>query len=387
MWWNALATVEAEHPGLVSGTRDLISSLRENRERFGLAMVDYMYGDRPVALASHLEAAGLLTASGHQASALTVLRTALEHTLTDSLLFNARRRRVRYVNATPEWEARQRAAINAGEEGTADIESIERQGKDVLIVRATYRLTNPDGEVVGRISPYHVAMEHHSPLVGKKADQADRWRYVGLLADQRAHAVENAQWWKDYLAWPAIKDNLVLNGLYSERDARRLEVHYGFLSSFTHAHNHGYRVGHSHSNQSGTCHFCKELTLLYMATIGILEQRALAAHCVDRDPSFVTPGSEIADRLVDVIDYFWFPGLGSPTVLDRHREVLQRQHDSGTALGRVVEPGDLTEDEVAYYGDPMSRLVSLHQSSSEMVTGLTYRSPWPQAGTWPLMHP
>jgi hypothetical protein len=56
----------------------------------------------------------------------------------------------------------------AKKSGTEDIESIERRGDDVFVVRATYPLMDPDGTVVGRISTYAVAMEHPSPFIAKK---------------------------------------------------------------------------------------------------------------------------------------------------------------------------------------------------------------------------
>ncbi len=46
-----------------------------------------------------------------------------------------------------------------------------------------------------------------------------------------------------------------------------------------------------------------------------------------------------------------------------------------------VTPSDTTyvpEHEIRYYRDPMQRLVRLHSSFQEIMTGLAYQSPWPR---------
>jgi hypothetical protein len=291
MRWQAFDAIEAEHPGLVSGSRKLLAVLGQSSTMFGVAMLDYRYNDRLIQLQEHLDSAALLAELNRYSDAYTVLRTAMEHVLGDCLLLNASKRRDRYVGASDEWEERQRAAWAAGEAGTEDIHSIERRGKDVLVVRDSYPVAAPDGSIVGHVSPFRVAMDRHSPFIGKKADQGDRWTHVGTIEERRRHADENRLWWESHLSWSAIKEHLELNELYSPRDTRRLDVHYGFLSAFTHAHNDGYRISHQSPPPSTGCHFCHELTMLYIATFAAIEVRAAIAHCSEQRPSFTTPAT------------------------------------------------------------------------------------------------
>lgn len=378
-WWDELAHLEHEHPGLVSGSRELIAGLSSARHRFAPSMLDYLYADRLVQLARHLDAVGMLIAADHYASAFTVLRTALEHALTDALLLNATKRRDRYEGASPEWEAAQRLSWEQGDPGTEDIVAIDRHGKDVVVVtRGAYPLKNENGEVVDVVSPYRVAMEHHSPFIGKPSDQADRWMHVSTLEDRRTHAEKNRKWWESYLSWSAIKSHLVLNDIYTERDVRRLDVHYGFLSAFTHAHDDGYRTTHNGEPPLGGCHFCRELAMLYVAVIASLEARSAMQHCTARDTAFDGGLDDALATVQDASSHFWFPP-GQPSLWDRQREVMQRQADSKQMEHRVAEPGDLADDDIPYYGQPMDRLVAMHNSSTEIATGLAYTSPWPQA--------
>ncbi len=39
----------------------------------------------------------------------------------------------------------------------------------------------------------------------------------------------------------------------------------------------------------------------------------------------------------------------------------------------------IPDEEVRYYRDPMRRLVELHSGFHEIMTGLSFNSPWPRA--------
>ena len=85
--------------------------------------------------------------------------------------------------------------------------------------------------------------------------------------------------WNQFLTWSAIRDNLVLNDFYTEREVGRLQAHYAFLSAFGHPSDSGYRMV---DHQGGRCHFCTELVVLYMGTLAVIEMVALVAHCAPK---------------------------------------------------------------------------------------------------------
>jgi len=44
----------------------------------------------------------------------------------------------------------------------------------------------------------------------------------------------------------------------------------------------------------------------------------------------------------------------------------------------IPDPSSIPEGEIRYYRDPMQRLVRLHCSFQEIMTGIAYQSPWPR---------
>lgn len=91
---------------------------------------------------------------------------------------------------------------------------------------------------------------------------------------------------------------------------------------------------------------------------------------------------EVMFRVIEArfdTSYFWFLGDG-PTLLDRIDTAHTPRLRTRIAIGRPkVDPARLPHSKVKYYSDPLTRLVRLHRSSSEMTTGLTFRSPFERA--------
>ena len=74
--------------------------------------------------------------------------------------------------------------------------------------------------------------------------------------------------------------------------------------------------------------------------------------------------------------HFWFLGA-RPHPYDKWKarnEVAFRAMRDGVKDEVRPEP---TPEEVPYPSDPLRRLVALHASSQEVMTGLVYASPWP----------
>jgi hypothetical protein len=377
MWWDSAVDLENEHPGLVSGTVELMGTLKAAPSRFGALMLDYRLALRSTRLAGHLDSIGVLLDSAQYASAFSLVRTAFEHAFIDRLLLTATKRRVRHDNVDAFEERRLRELVAGDVPGFGGIYKITRLGKAIEIECDAKRLMDSTGRLTSTfVSPYFEALEYHDPLAGRRSDLADRVAIHATPAQQRVSSERSAGIWNQYLTWSAIRDNLVLNGFYTELEAGRLQAHYAFLSAFGHPSDSGYRMV---DHQGGRCHFCAELALLYMGTLAAIETAALVEHCASKmDAKGVERYDDVIARVHQASAHLWFPP-GEPTDWDRHQVVLQMHAENiGTApFGRpIVNPASLTEEQIPYYADPLRRLIALHHSTNEMVTGLAWRSPW-----------
>ena len=78
--------------------------------------------------------------------------------------------------------------------------------------------------------------------------------------------------------------------------------------------------------------------------------------------------------------YLWFPGQ-QPHAHDRYEEANRRVWRAHVETQQQVpapNPASLPEDEIRYYQHPLQRLVALHLPKREIMTGLSYVSPWPR---------
>lgn len=74
--------------------------------------------------------------------------------------------------------------------------------------------------------------------------------------------------------------------------------------------------------------------------------------------------------------YFRFLG-GAPTDFDRIEEVHTRMGRFKEPWARPqADPSAIKDSAVRYYANPLERLVKMHQSYQEIVSGLVYRSPF-----------
>lgn len=117
-----------------------------------------------------------------------------------------------------------------------------------------------------------------------------------------------------------------------------------------------------------------------MGTLSAIALAALVEHCAPRmDPGDVDYYGKMIDTVNQATAHLWFPP-GDPTDWDRHQVVLQMHaENSGTApFGRpMIDPASLTDGQIPYYSDPLKRLIALHHTTNEIVTGLAWQSPFP----------
>lgn len=127
-------------------------------------------------------------------------------------------------------------------------------------------------------------------------------------------------------------------------------------------------------------HYSSELVLLYALSIGTLEVRNFL-RCLKRyhdiaieDEAGMRAVLAHAERSNS---YFWFLGA-NPHAYDiwtARNALVFRQLRDGDEAGLPALPADA---EVPYPRDPLKRLIAMHQTAQEFMSGLTYVSPWPR---------
>lgn len=340
---------------------------------------DHEYAKRIAHLGAHCSVALGATERGDYGSAFALLRTCLEHHLLDQLLFHARRYEQLVRDVDDVRFAEFEADLKAGTEPwTTNVHGLRREKDRVFVVRDGIEVKNGDGLVVGRLSPYYSLVKDHQPLFGKKSDQGMLDGGVIEHAQLRAHADRNEDLYRRFLSWGAIRRNLELNGLWSDLDLRRLDVHYRFLGAFVHATQHGYDIL---ERWPAPDHHCSELILLYVTAIASREIDAFADYLDESQRSVLRGGEDIRRRTswaAGQAAHLWFPG-SQPHRYDLWREANRR----GFLVARDLDPGlpallpdQIGTDDIGYYSDPLDRVRHMHQSQNEMITGYNYLSPW-----------
>jgi hypothetical protein len=379
--------LHAEHAVLLSAATGLSQALRDIPGQIrASAAIDYelhrTFETRLYWLGQHLAAVESLLVQHAYAACFALLRTCLEHRFVDRLLFLGRRYRRTFAEVPEDnWAQWLDAWRRQSEAWTLRVKEEPSRSKNglVAIIFEGVPVKNAEGMPEYEISPYYLALEEHDPFLGRPSDQSYVADWTELSA-RRRWAESNEDVYRSHLTWRAIRDNLALNGLATSLQLRQIDVHYRFLSAFTHAHSRGYdrlRRVDTVLDQSGYDHYLSELVLLYQITIAAQEMGDLFA-VLERPPtSFLDHADELRARIESasgLARHLWFPPDG-PTEYDefvranhrRFSELRPREHDGGAGQ---VDDADL------YYADPLTRLVQLHQSQSELVTGLRYVSPW-----------
>jgi hypothetical protein len=319
------------------------------------------------------------------APALALCRVALEHHVIDMLIMLGRTYVQRFKSVSEERFGEWEAAQAAGDPAYDGIVSMTRTRKgDVRLVREGLRSDTGD-QILGI---HYFLMQQYSPFMGTPG------RYAatddGFLSeeDRRRLAEENKAKYDVYLRWSSLLDSLQANGLATAAETSRIEVHYRFLSAFVHPATELPELvyGRNVFDWPRYDHYSSELVLLYVIVLAVRELRAFR-QMVSQPPVVDVAGWEAIEercsRSEGLSSYFWFAD-GSPTPYDfaqaANTRTFRRRSD-GDWEAPPVQPGDLGDEDVPYYENPLTRLVALHAGFAEMTTGIGYASPWPRAET------
>ncbi len=337
--------------------------------------------DRVRGVGLHLDSAVQLSSQMRYESAFALLRTALEQVLVDWLVFQGRTLVQRFPGVDEERWAEWQHDRATGADWTRTIRDWSRTKKgDVRIVREGL-FSEPDehGNKI-QLSIYYFLLDQYRPTLGPPSAQTDT-PYL-RLEDLRRLAEENEALWRTYLTWSSLLTNLRENALLADADANRLAAHYRFLSSYAHPVADHRRETYGRDASMGWPrydHYCSELVLLYALALGALEILNFLP-VVKTKPGVSLADPDRIDLVLRVAEssstHFWFLGTNA------HPYDLWKAHN--TAFFQLFKDGQLTTpqppppDEVPYPTDPLRRLIEMHASTTEVLTGLTYLSPWPR---------
>jgi hypothetical protein len=345
-----------------------------------------LFAERAASLALHLTAVLRLTEQALYPSAFSVTRTVLEHQVLDHLYFLSARYKVLYRNISDETLADWQTQAAQRHPGTEDIISIERQGGNVEVIRSGPHFTGGlRGPGAPSLSRYYGLLDEFDPFEPPPRLQRHLvGSFVSSVTERETHAARQRRMWQRDLAWRALRENLALNGFYSEQELVRWDLHYGFLSAFIHPTPRAMEAIYGRSLPAISPrydHYASELILLYAHTFARLELEALET-MASREPTVGLTGWDEIMADIDlsraITEYFWFP-RGEPGIFDRVEEANRR----GVVDRKLVPmsnrptPEDLRPDEVRYYENPLKRLIAMHQGINEL-TGFAWQSPWPR---------
>lgn len=307
-------------------------------------------------------------------------------TLLDRLLFVGRRYEQVFDGvSTGAWAAMKRARA-AGTEWKDVIRWRRSRKGRVLVVRSGIHMQGgPVGPSARSLSIYYAVFGQYNPFHGRPGVQRHLTRSFTDPATHRQVALRQRDLWDGFLSWEAIKRNLLINNLYTDRQLSQLDVHYAFLSAFAHpGSDHAQELLHGHNfptNPPTYDHFASELAMLYVNTLAAKELRALKTMS-GRTPQVTIRGWSSVEQHVahaeKLSGYLWFPG-GRPHLFDKVEEANHRGLRRGRLVptSKRVPPHQIPDRNVRYYRNPLLRLVKMHHSFSEL-TGFAYRSPWPR---------
>jgi hypothetical protein len=347
-----------------------------------------VFAERARSLAIYLSSALRLADADEYISAFAILRAALEHHLTDRLLFVGNRYTQQYTGVKkPDYEQLEMDRAQ-GRPGTENIIRVHYDSGTMVVVRSGLHMHDEAGRRRRQtLSIYYFLLDQFDPFVGTPDEQQHLSRGFTKVEDRIRHAEEQQGIYGRQLRWRGLKANLRENRLFSNETLRRFEVHYRFLSAFVHPVPAGYDLVYGRNRPTGAPrydHYASELTLLYINKLASAELKFLK-RMTTRTPrvrlnDWTTVEAHI--RAADAAaEHLWFPGDDVPHAYDRFQEANSRAASRGKRLipaNRRPAPEDLQARHVRYYRNPLRRLIDMHQSVQELTTGFAYISPWPR---------
>jgi hypothetical protein len=378
-----------EHATLLASATAVITDLedfrRRLRHRHSSHRQHFDFAERALSLRMYLGSALDLAARNEYLAAFSVLRSSLEHHLTDRLLFLARRyklvlRNVEqavYEQLVRDWKARKA--------GTEDIVKVERKRGKVAIIRTGLHPTGGRKGLSGRtLSIYYFHLQNYDPFVGPPEDQRYLAREFTSIEQHTKHAQEQQRLYGESMSWRGIKSNLIYSRLCTAELLRRFDVHYRFLSAYVHPALAGFTLVYGHNRPSGAPrydHYASELVLLYINKIASEELKALKRMAGRRPKVELMDWSKVEAhvRTADAVAaHLWFPG-DRPGRYDYVEEANSRglRGDKLVAANRRPTPAQLKVTQVRYYRNPLRHLIGMHRTVRELM-GFTYVSSWPR---------
>ncbi len=382
-----------EHPELHNATQAAIAALLDvalvPTEGAAAWAHDLDYVQRAKALASHLEAAMTLANARAFSSSYVIARTSLEHMIIDRLLMLSTRYTQRAGKMTPDEFASLKARLESGDL-PPEIQDVRQSSSGHVTVERTGHNVMNNGEIVEQLSVYHSVLDQHVPIIGPPDIQDRVGNNHFLDAEEATEAAKRHKaWYEHFLRWSALISNLRLNRLATDAELFQYELHYRFLSAFTHATDWGYGrirrgevllLGPPHDKEA---HILGELTLLYSAHVAATELETLVRYCDNRERVRLDKDDNVRaviHRARAEAAHLWFPPA-SPTAWDLNNEANHRSFKTWADRDDSYEPmrpQDVSPEEVAPVPDQIKRLGQLHVPSTELVTGNTYVPSW-----WP----
>ena len=383
---NRVMSDNDEHRELVAAWNSLNDTMDGLPQRLQWGDTQHMdvtdMADRVRGLSIHLDSAVVLAGQFRYEPGLALLRSGLEHCVVDWLVFLGRTMVQRFSGVDDatwdEWQA----ARATGADWTTTIRDWTRTKKgDVRTVReGLFSEPDEDGNR-SQISIYYFLLGQYRPTLGPPSAQAEEWAIS--REELRRMASENEALWRVYLTWSSLLTNLQTNDLVDDLDAGRLAAHYRFLSGYAHPVADQRRSTYGNHALLGWPkydHYAHEIVLLYAITLASLELRHFI-RVIEQQPGPRLANKDDVIRVIESAEtassYFWFLGA-HPHAYDTwkaHNEACFRALRAGGAPELPPVPGP---EDVPYPADPLQRLVAMHSSANELMTGSSFVSPWPR---------
>lgn len=376
-----------EHDQLHRAATSLVAILRDIRNRLVRHEVHCVVHDD---LADRCRSLGVLLDSAvadaerdAYGPALALMRSAMEHVYVDQLAFLGRRHVQIFKDVDEATWAKMQQDRAGGTAWKGVTEWSRRKKGRVRIVReGLHSKPDEDGNQQS-LGIHYFLLNDFSPFVGPPKVQEHFDDGLSDVEERRKLAKHHQFLYEEYLRWASLKESLKANGFADEAALHKLDVHYRFLSAFTHPYTDVAPLLYGRNQQSWPVydHYSSELVLLYAVVFSVIELRnfyamTLLPHTVGIE------GWEDIERQSDsawrMCSYLWFPGH-EPHPYDRFQEANRRGFRQLRASGggaNLVQPSELDASEIGYYGTPLQRLVQMHSHSHELMTGFVYQSPW-----------
>ena len=385
---NSQLVLQESAAALIQCLRECQGAMRHSNDTEHLQHREFARRARLLAL--YLSQALQAAAATAYPAAFALLRSAIDHRLFDRLLFLGSLHEVVVPGVTDDtwtrWQTRPPAHLHSWERLSHERVRIVWRGPQVV---------DAEGRPLHGLSIYYKWWKDYDPFAVPARDLGQiATGHPSRREQMAAYSDTQRELWSEALAWRNLKANLRLNGLASDREVLQLDVHHRFLSAFTHPFSEQVTDSIYRHRFQGDWpteeHYAQELVLLYVCAFAIDELRDFE-RMTRREPLVDLVGWDAVERELEAgearIAHLWPPGR-PPHLYDRVHEANQRVFDAydeqraaGKTLTRpdIPDPRQLSDDEIRYYADPLRRLARLHDSSTEMVTGLTWQSPWPLA--------